>query len=1040
MARLRAALALAVALAFVASAAGEAREPAGAGGSSGGSGSAAPAADWRTYRVQRTAPRRGVSGAAALGAVSQLRLATEQLPAYGPSFKDLTVEVTPESAARLHVKIAPTGQRRWEVPESIIKRPGVQAGLAGADLAYNVALSQPARRGQGQGGGEPFALTVTRRGSGAPIFDTRGHRFVFKDQFIELTTALPADTHIYGLGEVTLPGGLLLPRDGNVLTLWNRDLSTSEPHANLYSSHAFYLAVAADGSAHGVYFLNSNGMDVLLNATSLTYRVIGGLVDLYFFTGPSPEEVIRQYHEARAAAAATASDGRARACSPQCSRPAPPRCARGRAQVIGFPGLPPFWALGAHQAKWGYSTVGVVEAVVANYSAAGIPLEGVWVDIDYMNSRFQTLTLDPVRFPRDRMAAFAGRLHTAGQKWVPIHDAGIAVARGYAPYESGSAADVWIKDHTGRRDYLGQVWPGPAVYPDYLSHPNVTAWVTRVLADFQAQVPFDGLWIDMSEASNFCSGMTCAPDRGNEAAMKWLDLPTPANDNISALIEPRTTCQLKCEPSPPNNTLGHPPYAIHNFDATTNKRDAPITRKVIHPTAKHADGTLEYDAHSLYGTAMAKVYFEAFAQVTGKRPFQILRSTFPGAGKWTGHWTGDDRATWQGLFESIASTLNPSLWGIPMVGPDVCGFIDTALASPAQMGFVGMTGRVEGVESASGALSDSEYEELCNRWTSAGAFYPFLRNHMGYFSRNHEPYRWPAVAAAARKAYGLRYRLLTHFYGELALVAAKGGTLARPLFFADSSDAGARNATKQWMMGEVVLVSPVITPNTTIVSAHFTAGAWYSAWDYSRLSVPAGRVVQLAAPLGEVPVHFRGGAVLATQPARALVTRDVRFTPVTLVVTLPAVPSGPRGAAAGRGAAPRRRALAPYELEPECAAAHAANPGRLVSCGLLYQDDDALAVTPDNSLLVWITAAAAPDATRGSVNSTVKAAGGEAARKLRVQAVHVLGVAAPAAGAAPTARVGGREVPAEYDAAAGALRISGLDARAGEPLALEWRL
>ncbi|KAF8062770.1 Alpha-glucosidase [Scenedesmus sp. PABB004] len=921
-------------------------------------------------KLQRTAPRRGVSGASALGAASQLRLATEQLPAYGPSFKDLTVEVMPESAARLHVKIAPTGQRRWEVPESIIKRPGVQAGLAGADLAYDVALSQPARRsqGQGQGSGEPFALTVTRRGSGAPIFDTRGHRFVFKDQFIELTTALPADTHIYGLGEVTLPGGLLLPRDGSVITLWNRDLPAAEPHANLYSSHAFYLAVAADGSAHGVYFLNSNGMDVLLNATSLTYRVIGGLVDLYFFTGPSPEEVIRQYHEARAAAA-----------------------------VIGFPGLPPFWALGAHQAKWGYSTVGVVEAVVANYSAAGIPLEGVWVDIEYMNSRFQTLTLDPVRFPRDRMAAFAGRLHAAGQKWVPIHDAGIAVARGYAAYESGSAADVW---------------PGPTVYPDYLSHPNVTAWLTRVLADFHAQVPFDGLWLDMSEASNFCSGMTCVPDTANAVAMKWLELPTPADYNISTLIQPRTTCQLKCEPAPPGNTLGHPPYAIHNFEPATKTRDAPISSEVIHPTAKHADGALEYDAHSLFGTAMAKAHFEAFAKVTGKRPFQILRSTFPGAGKWTGHW----------------------------VGPDVCGFIDTAKASPEQMGFNGMGGGVAGVASASGALPDSEYEELCNRWTSAGAFYPFLRNHMGYFARHHEPYRWPAVAAAARKAYGLRYRLLTHFYGELALVAAKGGTLARPLLFADSSDAGARNATKQWMMGEVVLVSPVITPNTTTVSAHFTAGAWYSAWDYSRLSVPAGRVVQLAAPLGEVPVHFRGGAVLATQPARALVTRDVRFTPVTLVVTLPAAPSGPRGAAAGRGAAPRRRALAPYELEPECAAAHAANPGHLVSCGLLYQDDDALAVTPDNSLLVWITAAAAPDATRGSVNSTVKAAGGEAARKLRVQAVHVLGVAAPAAGAAPTARVGGREVPAEYDAAAGALRISGLDARAGEPLALEWRL
>lgn len=71
-------------------------------------------------------------------------------------------------------------------------------------------------------------------------------RFVFKDQYIELTTQLPPDADLYGLGEVTLPTGLRLPRNGTVITLWNRDLSASEPHVNLYSSHAFYLQVRWD--------------------------------------------------------------------------------------------------------------------------------------------------------------------------------------------------------------------------------------------------------------------------------------------------------------------------------------------------------------------------------------------------------------------------------------------------------------------------------------------------------------------------------------------------------------------------------------------------------------------------------------------------------------------------------------------------------------------------------------------------------------------------------------------------------------------------
>jgi alpha-glucosidase (family GH31 glycosyl hydrolase) len=66
---------------------------------------------------------------------------------------------------------------------------------------------------------------------------------VFKDQFIELSTAVPADADLYGLGETTLRTGLLLPRDGTVMTLWNRDLSPAEPNFNLYGSHPFYLQV-----------------------------------------------------------------------------------------------------------------------------------------------------------------------------------------------------------------------------------------------------------------------------------------------------------------------------------------------------------------------------------------------------------------------------------------------------------------------------------------------------------------------------------------------------------------------------------------------------------------------------------------------------------------------------------------------------------------------------------------------------------------------------------------------------------------------------
>lgn len=78
------------------------------------------------------------------------------------------------------------------------------------------------------------------------------------------------------------------------------------------------------------------------------------------------------------------------------------------------------------------------------------------------------------------------------------------------------------------------------------------------------------------------------------------------------------------------------------------------------------------------------------------------------------------------------------------------------------------------------------------RWASAGAFYPFSRNHYTYFARPHEYYRWPDVAASAKKAYGLRYRLLTYIYSNLYLAHTRGGPVAKPLLFTDPADVRAR--------------------------------------------------------------------------------------------------------------------------------------------------------------------------------------------------------------------------------------------------------
>lgn len=182
--------------------------------------------------------------------------------------------------------------------------------------------------------------------------------------------------------------------------------------------------------------------------------------------------------------------------------------------------------------------------------------------------------------------------------------------------------------------------------------------------------------------------------------------------------------------------------------------------------------------------------------------------------------------------------------------------------------------------------------------------------------------------------------------------------------------------------------------------------------------------------MGDIAVHFRGGAVIPVQPY-APVTRDVRYAPVTLVVTLPSKPAGAAG-----GAVP------PYALDKACRDAHASNAGKLVSCGLLFMDGEAdvLVVTPENSVQVWYVAVTAPDGKSGSIRSIVAANGGAAKGRLRVKEVHVLGVTADANASIARASVDGADTTVGLEAAAGVLKVTGLDQDVGQPLDIMWSL
>ncbi|MCO5574033.1 hypothetical protein L7F22_027811 [Adiantum nelumboides] len=709
---------------------------------------------------------------------------------FGPDIPLLQLHAGYVSQDIFHVHITDQAEPRWEIPYTLLPR----------QLTHHRSLAQLASHEfQFFYTESPFGFSITRTSTKEVLFNStspssNSDSLVFKDQYLEISTSLPVASSLYGFGESTRPAGFkLVP--GNIYTLWAEDVGSVNPNINLYASLPFYMDVRNDGKTHGVLLLNSNGMDVLYEGELLTYKVIGGVLDFYFFSGPSPLSVMEQF-----------------------------------TKLVGRPAPMPYWSLGFHQCRYGYKNITDIETVVATYKAKNIPLDVMWSDIDYMDA-YKDFTFDPTNYPVDQVKVFVDKLHADGQKYVIIIDPGIKYETNYSTFQHGIEKDVFIKDVNGD-NYLGQVWPGPVHYPDFL-HPNAGSYWTKEISDFHDIVPFDGLWIDMNEPSNFCTGISCK-------------LPTDAS---CPNLEEQTTCCLVC--SDANMTQwDDPPYKINSSNG-----QRPLRNKTIATSATHFGGILEYDAHNLYGFAEAIVTNRALRRTLGKRPFVLSRSTFIGSGAYTAHWTGDNGATWNDLAYSIVGVLNSGLVGIPMVGADICGF------------------------------SGDTWEELCNRWIQVGAFYPFSRDHSAIDSKRQELYLWDSVTASAKKVLSLRYQLLPFIYTLVFEAHKSGAPIARPLFFHFNDDPSVYTIDKQFLLGQSVLVSPVLTPNTTAVKAYIPAGTWYNLFDYSQVIVNGdkGSHHTLAAPMDTINVHVHEGSILPLQEA-ALTTVAARKTPFTLII------------------------------------------------------------------------------------------------------------------------------------------------------------
>lgn len=226
---------------------------------------------------------------------------------------------------------------------------------------------------------------------------------------------------------------------------------------------AIPLAILKSGERFiGLFFDNPGRaiMDAGKNpAGRFGYQSLGGNTDVYALVGPGLSDVVRRY-----------------------------------AALTGRGPLPPPWALGYHQCRWGYQYEAEFRELAAQFAAADIPVSALWYDIDYMDG-YRLFTWDRADFPDP--AGLNRDLKAAGIRVVTIVDPGVKREPGYAVYDGGRRQNAFCQTASGR-EYVGKVWPGDTVFPDF-TLAEVRDWWAGWLAEFLRESAVDGVWLDMND-------------------------------------------------------------------------------------------------------------------------------------------------------------------------------------------------------------------------------------------------------------------------------------------------------------------------------------------------------------------------------------------------------------------------------------------------------------------------------------------------------------------------------------------------------------
>lgn len=295
--------------------------------------------------------------------------------------------------------------------------------------------------------------------------------------------------------------------------------------------------------------------------------------------------------------------------------------------------------------------------------------------------------------------------------------------------------------------------------------------------------------------------------------------------------------------SPSKNKLPYTPTG-RNLETKSIPLDA------FHNTTFSTDlDVTELEAHSLFGTMQTKASHEWF-QAKERRTMIIERSSFAGLGKFGSRWLGDNFSQYNYMGFSVTGIMMHNVIGIPLAGADICGFIGDTNA------------------------------DLCTRWYTVGAFYPFSRNHNNLNQIPQEPYRWENYTMAGqsyldmiRMNMQIKLALVPYYYTQMSLISQNGGAFYRPLFFDFPSDNNAYlNLTNNVMLGNALKASFQSVEEVNKTHYYFPEGTWCSVMNATGLSyeddtacVTGPRIVEFPSRIYQSYTHIRGGTIVPLQ-------------------------------------------------------------------------------------------------------------------------------------------------------------------------------